>query len=390
MGSFVGVFEEMSSKVEAAAREKGARDRWDRLFMRIALGQAAKGLGHTSPNPAVGAVLARGPEILSVGHHRKAGGRHAERAVLESLEGMNLSGATLYVTLEPCCHYGATPPCTELILDRGVGRVVASIADPNPVVSGKGFKMLADAGVRVESGLMEEEAKRLNEAYLTKVNHGRPFVAVKLAVTIDGRIADREGSSKWITGRKARRYVHFLRSRYDAVMVGSGTALADDPRLNVRSVRGRDPVRMILDPELASVRRGARLTESDGGRTVYVCSPGRPESKAKLAASLGADVWEIPESDGRLDLAAFLGRAVKEGLCSVLVEGGAETVTSLVGAGLVDKLYLITAPKLMGGGLSWLGDTGLGGLADAPALRETKVKRIGDDVLYCGYFDWKR
>jgi diaminohydroxyphosphoribosylaminopyrimidine deaminase/5-amino-6-(5-phosphoribosylamino)uracil reductase len=380
----------MSAWTETERRGTGAQERWDRLFMRMALAEAAKGLGRTSPNPAVGAVLARGGEIISMGYHRRAGGRHAERAVLEPLEGIDLKGTTLYVNLEPCCHYGATPPCTELILSRGVGRVVASIADPNPIVSGKGFRALADAGVRVESGLMGHEASRLNEAYLTKVNLGRPFVAVKMAVTVDGRIADRDGSSKWITGRKARRYVHHLRSRYDAVAVGATTAQADDPRLNVRLVRGRDPVRMVLDPSLDSVRRGARLTESDGGRTVYVCSPRRPESKAALAGSLGADVWEVPESGAGLDLAVTLKRAASEGLSSILVEGGAETVTSLVGAGLVDKLYLFTAPKLMGGGLSWLGDTGLGGLGDGAELSDTVVKRIGDDVLYSGYFSWKK
>lgn len=370
-------------------RGKCSQDRWDRLFMRLALAEAAKGVGRTSPNPAVGAVLARGTEIVATGHHRRAGGRHAERAVLEPLNRMDLGGTTLYVNLEPCCHYGATPPCTELILERGVRRVVASMSDPNPLVAGKGFGTLGEAGVTVESGLMETEARRLNEAYLTKISLGRPLVAVKMATTLDGRIADPDGASKWITGRKARAFVHHLRSMYDAVVIGAGTAVKDDPRLNVRLVRGRDPVRMCLDPQLDSVRRGARLVDSDGGRTVYVCSPGRPRSKAELAISLGADVWEIPESGDGLDLEAFLTRAASEGLLSLLVEGGAATVTSLVRSRLVDKLYLFTAPKLMGGGLSWLGDAGLGGLAEAPALTDVKVKSIGDDILYCGYLGWK-
>jgi diaminohydroxyphosphoribosylaminopyrimidine deaminase/5-amino-6-(5-phosphoribosylamino)uracil reductase len=343
----------------------------DRLCMRIALAEAAKGLGLTSPNPAVGAVLAVGGEILGVGHHKRAGGWHAEKTVLEPLSGVDLSRATLYTNLEPCCHHGATPPCTELILARGVGRVVSSIRDPNPVVSGKGFAALERGGVVVDSGLMESEATRLNEAYLTRTTLGRPLVAVKMAVTMDGRIADASGRSRWITGVKARKLVHHLRSRFDGVLVGSRTAAVDDPHLNVRMVRGRDPVRIVLDPDLGSLRRGARLVQSDGGVTVYVCSPARPDSKAALAGSLGVDLW-----------------AAKEGLSSLLVEGGAHTVTCLARARLIDKLYLFTAPKLIGGGISWLGDIGLGGLAEAPGLEDLSVKRIGDDVLYSGYLRW--
>jgi diaminohydroxyphosphoribosylaminopyrimidine deaminase/5-amino-6-(5-phosphoribosylamino)uracil reductase len=377
------------------SRERGAEDgesRYsasDRLCMRIALAEAAKGLGLTSPNPAVGAVLAVGGKLLGLGHHRCAGGWHAEKTVLEPLRDKDLSEATLYTNLEPCCHYGATPPCTELILARGVGRVVSSIRDPNPVVSGKGFAALERGGVRVAAGLMEREALRLNEAYLTRVKLGRPFVAAKLAVTMDGRIADASGRSQWITGVKARKLVHHLRSRFDGVVVGARTALMDDPHLNVRMVRGRDPVRIVLDPDLESLRRRSNLAESDGGRTVYVCSPGRPDSKATLAESLGVDLWEVPQGPEGLDLRLFLRRAAAEGLSSLLVEGGAHTVTFLTKARLIDKLYLFTAPKLIGGGTPWLGDIGLGGLADAPGLEDLTVKKVGDDVLYSGYLKWR-
>lgn len=364
--------------------------RRDRLFMRLALAQAAKGLGHTSPNPAVGAVVAAGDRVLAMGHHRKAGGPHAERAVLEPLKGTDLTDATLYVNLEPCCHYGATPPCTELILEGGVGRVVASISDPNPVVSTKGLGALLRGGVRVDVGLMAAEARRLNEAYLTKMALGRPFVVVKLAVTVDGRIADRSGASKWITGLKARKYAHHLRSRCDAVLVGSKTVSLDDPRLNVRLVKGRDPLRIVLDPHLASVRRGLRLLDSDGGRTVFVCATDRPPEKARLADSLGFDLWEAPANAGALDLGVVMRRAADEGLSSVLVEGGAETVSSLMRARMVDKLYLFTAPRLMGGGLSWLGDAGIDGLADGPVLNDMTIKKIGDDILYSAYLSWGR
>ncbi len=361
----------------------------DRLFMRMAIAEAAKGLGLTSPNPAVGAVLAAEGRILAKGYHRRAGSSHAERIVLEPLENVDLSEATLYTNLEPCCHYGATPPCTEIILKRGVGRVVASIQDPNPVVAGRGFKELARGGVAVDVGLMEWQARRLNEAYLKRVALGRPFVAVKIATTMDGRIADRSGSSKWITGVKARKLVHHLRSRYDAVVVGSRTAIVDDPQLNVRLVRGRDPVRVVLDPGLESLRREARLVGSDGGRTVYVCAEDRPAGKAALAGSLGVDLWELPCGSTGLDLAAFMKRAAGEGLSSLLVEGGAETVTSLMRERYVDKLYLFAAPRLMGGGLSWLGDMGVEGLAGGPTLSDLVIRRIGDDVLYSGYLNWK-
>lgn len=361
----------------------------DRLFMRMAIAEAAKGLGLTSPNPAVGAVLAAEGRILAKGYHRRAGSSHAERIVLEPLENVDLSEATLYTNLEPCCHYGATPPCTEIILKRGVGRVVASIQDPNPVVAGRGFKELARGGVAVDVGLMEWQARRLNEAYLKRVALGRPFVAVKIATTMDGRIADRSGGSKWITGVKARKLVHHLRSRYDAVVVGSRTAIVDDPQLNVRLVRGRDPVRVVLDPGLESLRREARLVGSDGGRTVYACAEDRPAAKATLAGSLGVDLWELPCGSRGLDLAAFMKRAAGEGLSSLLVEGGAETVTSLMRERYVDKLYLFAAPRLMGGGLSWLGDMGVEGLAGGPTLSDLVIRRIGDDVLYSGYLNWK-
>jgi diaminohydroxyphosphoribosylaminopyrimidine deaminase/5-amino-6-(5-phosphoribosylamino)uracil reductase len=369
--------------------EESSYSAGDRLCMRIALAEAAKGLGLTSPNPAVGAVLALRGRILGIGHHRRAGGWHAERTVLEPLRGVDLSRATLYTNLEPCCHYGATPPCTELILERGVGRVVSSIRDPNPVVSGGGFAALERGGVRVAAGLMEREALRLNEAYLTRISLGRPFVAAKMAVTMDGRIADASGRSQWITGVKARKLVHYLRSRFDGVVVGSRTALVDDPSLNVRMVRGRDPVRIVLDPNLESLRRGAKLVESDGGRAVYVCSSERPDSKAALAASLGVDLWEVPHVAEGLDLGLFLQRAAREGLSSLLVEGGAHTVTSLTRARLIDKLYLFTAPKLIGGGVTWLGDIGLGGLDEATGLEDLTVKRVGEDVLYSGYLKWR-
>lgn len=361
----------------------------DRLFMRMAIAEAAKGLGLTSPNPAVGAVVASESRVLAKGYHRRAGSSHAERIVLEPLESVNLNGATLYTNLEPCCHYGATPPCTEIILKRGVGRVVASIQDPNPVVAGRGFEELARGGVVVDVGLMEWQARRLNEAYLKRVTLGRPFVAVKIATTIDGRIADRSGGSRWITGIKARKLVHHLRSRYDAVVVGSRTAIVDDPQLNVRLVRGRDPVRIVLDPGLESLRHEARLVGSDGGRTVYACAEDRPAGKAALAGSLGVDLWELPCDSRGLDLTALMKRAAGEGLSSLLVEGGAETITSLMRERYVDKLYLFAAPRLMGGGLSWLGDMGVEGLAGGPTLSDLVVRRIGGDVLYSGYLKWK-
>lgn len=369
--------------------DEGGYSAADRLYMRLALAEAAKGLGLTSPNPAVGAVLVLGDRILGMAYHRRAGAWHAEKNVLEHLRGVDLRGATLYTNLEPCCHYGATPPCTELILERGVGRVLSSIADPNPVVSGKGFATLAKGGTRVDVGLMEREARRLNEAYLTRMTLGRPFVAAKMAITVDGRIADASGRSRWISGIKSRKLVHYLRSRFDAVVIGSRTAMTDDPQLNVRMVRGRDPARIVLDPDLESLRRGSQLVDSDGGRTVYVCSPGRPASKAALAGSLGVDLWEVPDGPEGLDVKLFVQRAAKEGMSSLLVEGGAHTVTSLVKARLVDKLYLFTAPKLIGGGVSWLGDIGLGGLSEAVALHDLVVKRVGDDVLYSGYLNWR-
>ena len=368
--------------------------RWgerDRLFMKLALGQARRGLGWTSPNPAVGAVVARGGEVLAVGHHRQSGGPHAERAALEGLRGVDLSDATLYVNLEPCCHYGATPPCTDLILERGIGSVVSSIQDPNPLVSGKGFRALTEGGARVEVGLMGNEAKRLNEAYLTRMSRGTPLVSVKVAATLDGRIADASGRSKWITGPKARSYGHYLRAVHDAVVVGSRTALLDDPHLGVRLVRGRSPAKLVIDPILESVRAGARILDPEGPRTVYICGPDRPEGQAELARAAGVELWEMPvDSSEGLDLGALLEKAAVEGFSSVLVEGGAATVTSFLKARAVDKIYLFEAPRILGAGSSWIDGVSVWGLEGSPTIRDLTVKKIGSDVLLWGYPDWSK
>jgi diaminohydroxyphosphoribosylaminopyrimidine deaminase/5-amino-6-(5-phosphoribosylamino)uracil reductase len=379
-----------SRRLEVAKlRDTGRADERDRTLMKLALGQARRAIGSTSPNPVVGAVVARGWDVLAAGHHKRAGGPHAERAALEGLEGIDLSGATLYVNLEPCCHYGATPPCTDVIIERKVGRVVASISDPNPLVSGKGFRTLAESGVSVEVGLLAAEATRLNEAYLTRVARGRPFVAVKVAGTWDGRIADSSGRSKWITGLKARRYAHYLRAHFDAVLVGSRTVLLDDPQLDVRLVKGRSPAKIVLDPGLESLRAGSKLLVPGGGRTVFVCGPGGAGARTELALALGVELWEVP-SDGAegLDLGMFLKRAAGEGFSSILVEGGAATVTSFMKARVVDKICLFAAPKLMGSGLSWMGDAALGGLEKGPSIKEIAVRKIGPDVLMSGYLDW--
>ncbi|MCB9733902.1 MAG: bifunctional diaminohydroxyphosphoribosylaminopyrimidine deaminase/5-amino-6-(5-phosphoribosylamino)uracil reductase RibD [Deltaproteobacteria bacterium] len=353
--------------------------------MALALRLAAEGRGRTSPNPMVGAVVFDGERVLGEGFHPRAGEPHAEVFALRAA-GERARGASMAVTLEPCCHTGRTGPCTDAVIAAGIRRVVVAAVDPNPLVAGEGLRRLEAAGVEVVSGVMAAEAERLNEAFNRWIVSRRPFVTLKLATSLDGRIAARTGSSRWITGPAARARVHALRAASDGVLVGVGTALADDPQLTARDVPGLwdPPARLVVDSQLR-LPATARLLDATLPGPVIVATavpPGDPRGHALAAA--GAELLHVPGDDGRVDLEGLLvalGARADKPITSLLVEGGGVLAGALVARGLVDALILHKAPFLLGAdGVAAVGPLGLDAPGDAPRLVVAAVERLGDDV----------
>jgi diaminohydroxyphosphoribosylaminopyrimidine deaminase/5-amino-6-(5-phosphoribosylamino)uracil reductase len=352
-------------------------------FMRRALALARRGRGHTSPNPMVGAVLLKGGRVVAEGYHRRPGAPHAEAVALQRA-GPRARGATLYVNLEPCVHtHKRTPPCTEAIIRAGVKRVVAAMKDPNPRVNGKGFEALTKAGIEVEVGLLEAEALRLNEAYVKHIQTGMPFVMLKVAMTLDGKIATSTGQSKWITGPQARRMVHALRARVDAVLTAVGTVLADDPALTVRFLKRppRQPLRVVIDPELQSPL-GAQVFRTPPP-TLLVSRRPLPEALRRQG------VEGLMFSTRELSLRWLLRELGKRGITSVLIEGGSALAGRAVAERVPDKVVFFIAPKLLGGKQSYpaVGGPEPRSLQDALPLGQMKVRRVGEDLLVEAYVE---
>ena len=359
----------------------------DEKFMRLALKLALKGEGAVSPNPVVGAVVVKDGSVVGQGYHQKYGGPHAEITELGEA-GEKARGATLYVTLEPSCHRGQTPPCTQSIIAADIRRVVVGCRDPNPLVNGKGIADLRKAGIDVTEGVLQEGARRANEIFIKFITTGLPFVHLKLAMSLDGKIATRTGDSKWITGDVSRKEAHRLRRAHGAVLVGVRTVLADDPRLTVRSVSGRNPTRVVLDAEGAIPLEATLLHD---GSPVIVATAAMSEGKEAALCSLGAEVRRFPDQEGCIDLGALLKHLGERRLDSVLIEGGSETAASFLEAGLVDKVSFFIAPILIGGrnAVSAVGGIGVECVSNAVHLRSVGVERIGEDVLVYGYPDWE-
>ncbi len=356
-------------------------------FMREAIALAKKGLGRTSPNPAVGAVIARNGTIVSRGFHSKAGKPHAERIAIERIRKID-KGSTLYVTLEPCCNYGRTPPCTDIIISSGIKKVVTGAVDPNPKVSGRGIRILRRAGIEVVTGVLKEECKALNEQYEKYITTGLPFVALKLATTLDGRIATKTGESRWITGIEARRFAHRLRSVYDAVMVGRNTVVKDDPELTVRLVSGRNPKRVVLDSMLRTPPDAKVFNNIAKGDEliIFTTSKARP-SDIKKARDKGASVIISRAGKNGLSLSHALKELGRRGITGVLVEGGATLAASLLRQGLVDRLMVCVSPMIIGGdGVSAIGSLGIKKLGLALRPKRMSAKMLGRDMLFNGYF----
>jgi len=355
----------------------------DLRWMARALGLAARGLGLTSPNPAVGALLVRHGEVVGEGAHLRAGGPHAEATALAEA-GERAQGATCYVTLEPCAHQGRTPPCAEALIAAGVAEVVAACPDPNPLVNGRGIERLRAAGVRVRLGVAEAEARALNRAFFGAMSRGRPHVTLKTAMTLDGKIAAWDGASRWITGEAARLEAHRLRFLADAVLVGVGTVLRDDPKLTVRlpDAPAKEPLRVVADSRLRTPADARVLAAGDPSRTLVACVEPAPADAAARLRARGVRVLELAEDRGRVDLGALLSALGRLDVVAVLVEGGAELAWGLVDAGLVDRVAFFVAPRLLGGRTA---PGPLGGpgrtLKDALPLAGVTWRRVGDDLL---------
>ena len=364
----------------------------DEIFMKQALRLARKGLGRTSPNPAVGAVIERSGKIIASGFHKKAGGHHAEIEALLQLGGRAEEGDVLYITLEPCNHQGRTPPCTEAILRSGIRKVVVGMKDPNRHVAGGGCELLAGKGIEVITGFLEEECRRLNEAFVKFVTTGRPFVAAKTAMTLDGWTATSSGDSQWVTNEKSREYVHHLRDEVDAVMVGIGTISSDDPLLTTRlkNRKGRDPLRIILDTNLRIPKHARVLHQASPAATMIAVADDVPQERLEAIIGEGVSVIPCPRKEGKLDLAWLLERLATLSVTSILVEGGATLMGALFRERLIDKFYVFKALRILGGsdGIPMALGPGRKRMDEALSLRDTKVKRFGDDLLVIGYPDY--
>jgi diaminohydroxyphosphoribosylaminopyrimidine deaminase/5-amino-6-(5-phosphoribosylamino)uracil reductase len=353
----------------------------DARYMRVALRLARRGVGRTSPNPPVGAVVVRRGKIVGRGYHRRAGTAHGEAAALADA-GSRARGATLYITLEPCAHHGRTPPCVDAVLNSGVREVVIGTRDPNPQVRGGGIELLRRAGVSVRTGVLKEECDDLIAAFRKLATTGLPYVTLKLAASLDGRIATVTGESRWITAEASRRFVHRLRNEHDAVLVGAETVIRDDPELTCRLAGGRNPLRVVVDGRLRLPPRARLIRDTTAAATLVITSSAAAANRRRQLQSKGVDVVVLPGSKARSPWRRILQSLGRRGLMSVLVEGGADVAAGVLSAGLVDSVYLFYAPKLIGGdGRPLIGPLGVRRLQKAIQLCSLKVQRLGDDLL---------
>lgn len=358
-------------------------------YMACALSLARLAMGYTSPNPAVGAVVVKDGLVVGMGYTQPVGSEHAEVMALRQA-GDSARGAAMYVTLEPCAHYGRTPPCTEAIVSAGISEVHIALVDPNPVVSGSGIGRLNEAGIKTCVGAGQQEACEINEAYIKHVTTGLPFVVAKFAMSLDGKIATKTGDSKWITSEEARHYAHALRTTFDAIMVGVNTVVADDPHLTAIGCGGKggigkmQPLRLIVDSG-GRIPVSAHVFEPPGGVLVAVAAPCDSVRKQELVEA-GAEVVELPARKGSVDIGELLKLLGKRGVVTVLVEGGGKVLGSLFDQRLVDKVLAFVSPVIIGGReAARVGGNGVHHMAEALRLSRVDIKIFGDDILVSGY-----
>jgi len=357
----------------------------DEHWMKRALRLAEKGKGRTSPNPMVGAVLLKNGKVVGEGYHARAGEAHAEILALRQA-GEAARGSTLYLNLEPCAHYGRTPPCAPEVIRAKVKRAVIGMEDPNPLVRGRGLKSLRRAGLDVKVGILEKECRKLNEFYCKYILEKEPFVILKVAATLDGKIATREGESKWISGETSRRFVHRMRDQVDGVIIGIGTVLKDDPQLTARIKNGRDPYRVVLDSRLR-IPEDAQVIGNSSSKTMIATTELAARDKIERLEKKGVQILILNSKQGRIDLKNCLSKLGEMGMMSLLVEGGSQVNGSFLDEGLIDKILFFLSPKLIGDreALGIFGGSGKTTLQEAIPLNELRVRKIGEDILIEGY-----
>ena len=356
----------------------------DEFFMRRALKLAKKGEAWVSPNPMVGTVIVKKNRIIGEGYHQKFGDNHAEiNAINHATE--TIEGSTIYVNLEPCTHYGKTPPCIEKIIACKPARVVIGTADPNPLVAGGGIKALKRSSIETTVGILEETCKRINERFFKFIRTGTPFVTLKFAQTLDGRIATSAGHSRWISSEKSLRFVHMLRSHHDAVLIGVGTLIKDDPELTIRLTRGRNPLRVVVDSRLRISPDARVLKNQNMAKTIIATTGHAVSGKRTLLDKMGIETVVVEQdNDHRVDLTKLFVELGKRNISSVLVEGGAAVITSLLTEKLTDRVVIIIAPKIVGKGVEAVGDLGIQRMDEALRLTYRKILRKGDDLIVDG------
>ena len=361
----------------------------DEYYMRLCLSLAKKGKGRTSPNPIVGAVVVKNDRIIGKGYHKKAGLPHAE-AIAISKAGSDAEDATLYINLEPCCHSNKkTPPCTKKIIESKIKKVVIGMIDPNPLVSGKGIEELIASNIEVKTGVMEHEAKKLNETFIKYITTKTPFVILKIASSLDGKIATNTGESKWITGETARKYAHKLRDEVDAVLVGIGTILRDNPSLTTRlkNKKGKDPIRVVIDSNLRIGLLSKILIQKSDAKTIIATSKTASKNKIDKIKKTGAEIILLKTKNVGMPLAELMRELGKQGITSLMIEGGSEIAASALKEGIVDKVIFFIATKIITGrnAKPSIGGDGIMKLEDALMLKDVSVKGVGEDIMVEGY-----
>lgn len=352
----------------------------DNDYIKRTIKLARKGIGYVNPNPMVGSLIVKYGEVVGEGYHQSFGKAHAEIIALRNA-GEKARGATLYVNLEPCCHYGKTPPCTDAIIKAGIKRVVVGMVDPNPLVNQRGVEILKQHQIDIITGVEESACKELNSAFIKYITTGMPYVTLKIAQSLDGRIATATGNSQWITSHQARIAAHRLRSESDAIIVGIGTVLADDPQLTVRHVKGRNPMRIVLDSRLRIPVESQLLSDEQVHKTV-IATTSNDCSKIDRIKEKGAHAWEIePGKNGNVSIPSLLKKLAQARMSSVMVEGGAAVYTSFLKAKMVDRIVFALAPKIIGAGKDAIGDLEIVDVDNCIKLINVKTKKLGPDIL---------
>lgn len=369
-------------------RKNGDFLSYDEKYMRLAMQLAGNAIGRTSPNPLVGAVIVKDNRVVGCGWHRKAGTPHAEVHALNQA-GELAQGADVYVTLEPCAHYGKTPPCAKALVEAKVKNVYGGLLDVNPKVAGKGFKILEDAGIHVEYGFLQDELRKQNEVFFKWIEHKKPFIVLKAAMTLDGKIATATGQSKWITNETSRAYGYKLRDIYDGIMVGINTVIEDNPMLTARVDGGKNPIRIVVDSSL-KIDINANVVQDKSAKTIIATTDKADKDKILKLQAQDVDVIVVDKDENdKVDIEKLLNILGQQNICSILVEGGATLSGSFVAKKLVDKVYFFIAPKIIGGkeAKTPVAGTGILNLQEALALKDIQIEKLEEDILIIGRVD---